>query len=122
MSVTLIGWAFAASFAHPSSEVHQRPHITLVKGHQLYEACASPAPNDALCVAYVTGFIDGAELKVAAGAERTFCLPRESNAGQYQAVVTKHLQENPATRHYPASYLTQNALSAAFPCRGVLTR
>lgn len=44
------------------------------------------------------------------------CLPYYATRQQLTDVVTKHLRDNPATRHLPAQMLVVDALATAFPC------
>jgi hypothetical protein len=59
---------------------------------------------------YVAGVVD-------AGNEILFCTPDGVTAGQFTAVVTKYLKENPEKWNLGASSLVIDALKVAFPCK-----
>jgi Ssp1 endopeptidase immunity protein Rap1a len=44
------------------------------------------------------------------------CIPGDATRQQLTDVVTKHLRDNPTTRHHPAHMLVVDALATAFPC------
>lgn len=46
----------------------------------------------------------------------TVCPPANITAGQVQDIIKKHLEDNPATRHYTADSLIRNKLEAVWPC------
>jgi hypothetical protein len=47
----------------------------------------------------------------------TVCPPDNVTAGQVQDIVKKHLEQNPASRHYTADSLIRNKLQEIWPCR-----
>jgi hypothetical protein len=46
-----------------------------------------------------------------------FCMPRRSNLGQANMVITNYLERNPQIMHENFIKLSLNALSSAWPCR-----
>ncbi len=96
----------------------------LVSGNTLYKHCgAQPSAPDyttsaAYCVGYVTAVSDTFNtVRVAERKSQVICLPASSNAGQMADIVTKHLGDNPSTRHFGATTLVLEALVRAFPCQ-----
>jgi hypothetical protein len=45
------------------------------------------------------------------------CLPKDSNAGQYQRVLLQYLEANPAELHRGGTTLAIAAFRKAFPCQ-----
>lgn len=90
-------------------------------GNMLMEQCTA---KKAGCVAYIIGVVDAQQSQdetvdsITAPAKKQFiCRPSNVTGGQLMDVVTKHLTERPAERHWPAAVLIRNAMVAAFPCR-----
>lgn len=112
--------AAAIAHAQPDARVSTTRHLTFVEGNQLHSWCSRQADGpSAMCFGYIIGIADGMELiaGVADGDVRSVCYPADGvTLGQVRDVVIKYLADNPDKRHFPASYLVQNALSAAFPC------
>ena len=46
----------------------------------------------------------------------TVCPPSGITSGQVQDIIKKHLEDNPASRHYTADSLIRNKLEAIWPC------
>lgn len=106
-----------------------------ISGNELLETCTSD--NQVLtgfCIGYVIGYSEGAPWGVAladasvrgemggpdvnnmVGTVTGSCVPADATNGQLKDVVTKYLQENPASRHESARTLIWRAYAAAFPC------
>ncbi len=47
----------------------------------------------------------------------TVCPPENVTAGQVQDIIKKHLEDNPATRHYTADSIIRNKLEKVWPCQ-----
>ena len=94
-------------------------------GNKLYEQCKSPAGSptywydDASCLAYIQGFIEGAisfQELWANDQPKAICLPENVTAGQMRDVVVKYLEIHPERRHLPAMMSIMTAAVQAFPC------
>jgi Rap1a immunity proteins len=90
-------------------------------GNMLFERCTAKKPD---CIAYIIGVVDAQQSQDETVAsinappnKRFVCRPSNVTGGQLMDVVTKHLTERPAERHWPAAVLVRNAMVAAFPCR-----
>jgi hypothetical protein len=46
----------------------------------------------------------------------TVCPPSGITSGQVQDIIKKHLEDNPASRHYTADSIIRNKLEAIWPC------
>jgi hypothetical protein len=85
------------------------------------------------CIGYVIGYSEGTPWGVALAAANVrgemvpdvnnlignvtgSCVPADAPNSQLRDVVTKYLQENPASRHESARTLIWRAYAAAFPC------
>lgn len=111
------------------------PQAQQISGNELLETCASD--NQVLagfCIGYIIGYSEGApwgaymaatrfteglstsELNEAAGVLLSSCVPAEASNEQLRDVVTKHIRENPETRHESARFLIWEAYIQAFPC------
>lgn len=93
--------------------------VSYLTGNDLLSLCksANPAQRN-YCSGYVTGALDQQRfLEAAAALAPLVCVPQNVASGQLADVVAKHLEAQPAKRHYSAASLTIGALSDAFPCR-----
>jgi len=94
-------------------------------GNDLYEWCSQGAPtsgqgevNIATCRMYVVGVVDAIHsISATQNIGCVFSLPRGITMQQLQDVVTKHLRDEPESRHYTAYSQVVVALKAVFPCR-----
>lgn len=89
-------------------------------GNSLLQACTD---NPVFVSGYAAGFTDFQQmLSVAVDVDGKpynsprYCLPAGATAVQVKDVICSRLEQNPAERHWQASYLAFNALHDAFPC------
>ncbi|WP_425456097.1 Rap1a/Tai family immunity protein [Aliishimia ponticola] len=106
-----------------------------ISGNDLYTTCTSD--NSVMlgfCIGYIIGNLEGQnwgaflfsksagedlstdEFNQAANRAFYHCVPSSASNEQLRDVVTSYLQNNPATRHESARYLTWQAYQEAFPC------
>ena len=62
-----------------------------------------------ICMGYITGVADSQAIHI--------CAPGGVTLGQYESIVKKYLDENPAQLHKDADVLVLTALKHAFPCQ-----
>ena len=109
-------------------------HAQQIGGNELLETCTSD--NQVLagfCIGYIIGYSEGApwgaalaaasvsgdmgsDINNLVGAITGSCVPADAANDQLRDVVTKYLQENPASRHESARTLIWMAYAEAFPC------
>lgn len=79
-------------------------------GNKLKENCESAQGTyrNALCMGYIIGVADANATSI--------CSPLGVTKGQYESIVKKYLNDNPALLHKDADILVMGALSLAFPC------
>ena len=109
-----------------------------VSGNSLAAACSKldsqVSVEAGYCVGYITGTWEGIKLGVLhtlliSGAQGPavelddrvnqilgICMPDNVEAGQLVDVVRLSLKDKPATRHFPARTLLNEAFREAFPC------
>ena len=89
----------------------------------LLEICQEDAGPQ---VGYCLGFINGAYTQAVflttamqlQGLEiEQFCVPEESNLGQFQKIFVKWASQNPEKHHLPAAVNVVTAVRNAFPCK-----
>ena len=74
--------------------------------------------QDAWCLAYITGFVEGAATDRQAEREQAnrFCLDSNVTFNQIILVVKKYLKQNPELLNYPERYVVNDALASKYPC------
>jgi hypothetical protein len=117
--VYLLSLPFSVAHAQDTSNDRFRAFWT---GNNLYEWCSKAEPNTpqgeintSNCRMYVVGVVDAVFSIHDTGC--MFALPSDITMQQLQDVVTRHLREEPESRHYTAYSQVVVALKAAFPCR-----
>lgn len=106
-------------------------------GNDILEDCRDlkekNAHNEGACYGFLQGMMEGhrfsviffntlaernpeTELDPGFEYEEVYCLPKNTNNGQYLRVVINYIEANPALSHRPASLLIMMALTDAFPC------
>jgi hypothetical protein len=74
------------------------------------------APNATYCYGYVEGVVD-AMTGFSLHQDTVYCILNTSDRYQLIRVVTKYLNDHPATLNNPAGALVSNAMIDAFPCK-----
>jgi len=89
-----------------------------LNGNTLLKDCEDSASPIAViaCVSYVMGVADVISADIV-GRSRSVCIPAGVTAEQLTRTVKKHLNDNPATLHYEAWALVNNALAKDYRCR-----
>jgi hypothetical protein len=75
-----------------------------------------PNGPDSANAGFVNGFVAGVAFTLD-DISMKVCLPSKGTVGQYKAVVTQYLKENPAQLHRGAEQLVREALERSFPCK-----
>jgi hypothetical protein len=93
-----------------------------LSGSELYQYCMEkkPSTGDAMCLAYVRGFIDGVTMGVVVGKNypTKYCPPQAGiPVDQGRLIVEKYLRDHAGELHDDAPSLVGVALIKAFPCR-----
>lgn len=91
-------------------------------GEELSGACATNdrAINEAACVSYVRGFMDGMLFGTAYQKARpnSYCPPNDGiSLIQARSVILNYLQNHPAELHKEAAFMAAEALVLAYPCK-----
>ena len=103
--------ALAAGAATPSPAQNIPTRLT---SRALADICAE---NDAACLTYVLGAIDGhVATRVAAGAASPFCIPATVNNLQLKDLAVRYLLSHPQEGGANAATAVVVAMRQAFPC------
>jgi hypothetical protein len=105
--------------------LHAAPvHAQFISGNDLLGKLAGMPVESSFAVGYVTAVADargrfpvlGVPPKSEGPFNLCFVIPQSATIGQIVAVSRQYIEQNPNTRHFPASGLVAAALAKAFPC------
>lgn len=90
-------------------------------GNGLLEACtAQDGPYFTLCLGYIEGFTDGANLSpnssCPAARGTQWCPPEKATLRQTVNIIVKYLRDHPETRQERSITLMASAMREAWPC------
>ncbi len=81
-----------------------------MSGNNLFRDMNGDVLDKMLALGYVMGVADTIT-------NATVCPPDNITAGQVQDIIKRHLETNPAIRHYTADSIIKNKLEEVWPCR-----
>ena len=92
--------------------------MALDTGSHLLEHCTGTDFQQTLCIGFLLGVVDGANItRIAVNPERGWiCRPKTATHGQVRDVVVSYLKTNSDTHRQPAGQVAFIALAEAFPC------
>lgn len=94
------------------------PAPAKLSGHALLDLCASNLMgSQAVCNAYIEGFVEGHHLGTAGG-KGFFCPPPGNGTDQARKIILKYMRRNAASLGRGAAELMFQALGEAWPCGG----
>jgi hypothetical protein len=86
-------------------------------GNSFFDFCRSGTQQKQICIVYVKGLLDGAQLQASMTKQKqAYCQPRGSSPEQAIDILLKFMTDNPGDRHRDARLLAFAALKAAWPC------
>jgi len=86
-------------------------HAEWMNGNQLHDMCSASSPVDqALCLTYVMGVLDGTRYLDAPPGT-----PKGATGGQVRDVVARYLVNHPESRTLPARKIIRSAVIDAWP-------
>ena len=84
---------------------------------KLLSLCESDSVADQnVCVGYVLGVADAAQMLDSETNMRRYCLPKDLTSSQLEKTAVKHMNDNPQQLDKPAAYYILVSLRKAFPC------
>ena len=97
-------------------------NVKALPGTLLYRDCHEKTRSigDAMCVAYIHGFLDGLVIGRVAGEQNppVLCPPKDGiEVDQGRLIIEKYLRDHPERLHEEAGLLAAAAMLDAFPCR-----
>jgi len=111
---------FVALLVSQGADAADKHKFAFYSGNHLLALCLKQTDDytsKSNCLGYIIGVSDTHNTHVNWKYIGSYwCSPDGIIGGQLQAVVVKHLKENPQDLHLSASSLVMTALNAAFPC------
>lgn len=86
----------------------------LIDGNDLYSLCSS---SNRAAIWFISGVLDGYERAVETGSAGMYCIPANAKTTQIIDLACNYVRNNPKYRHYSASFMVQQAMLEAWPCR-----
>jgi len=88
-----------------------------MSANKLLSLCESDSVADQnVCVGYVLGVTDAAQMLDSETSMRRYCLPKNLTSSQLEKTAIKHMNDNPQQLDKSASYFILVSLRKAFPC------
>jgi hypothetical protein len=107
----LFGISIYAAFLINTADAAQ-----YMNGDDLLRNCDGNGIRYGLCLGYVEGVVDDADM-VRLKSGRPECVPPGVEAGQLVDIVVNYLRENPARRKVAAGFSITDAIGAAWGCK-----
>jgi len=88
-----------------------------MSANKLLSLCESDSVADQnVCVGYVLGVADAAQMLDLETSMRRYCLPENLTSSQLEKAAVKHMNDHPQQLDKSASYYILVSLRKAFPC------
>ena len=88
-----------------------------MSANKLLSLCESDSVADQnVCVGYVLGVTDAAQMLDSEANMKRYCLPKNLTSSQLEKTVIKHMNDNRQQLDKSASYYILVSLRKAFPC------
>ena len=121
MKKSLIGLMLGIAFLFGNVQ-----EASAVKGMELKKICDfknNPRRISKLpCLLYIKGVVHGFDMGTHIGSDndlnavkKTMCIPKDTNVGQWTAIVKKYLEDHPEKLHEQGVNLVIFSLAVAFP-------